>query len=322
MAVVSDWRHCSTSAPVPGYCSMPGLMVNVWTGEHYLARCGSARPSRCEWCAERHRGDVAAVGRSGWADRMADRGYWVTLTAPGVGVLPWDRARCTHSAGVDCSGSIGCVVEADALARWHDALPAAWTHFMTDLRRLLNPGVTGPLDSMPVQVEFFKTYEPQLRGALHVHSMMRVAGVVTDRRFRAAFRLAAFRNGFGRSIDCVMVDISQSIEAARKAGYCAKYASKNADALPAVRRINSTTGEISHGGLRAWSSSRHWGDSMKLVKDRRACWWAGGTGGGVRSGGLPGAPAGDGVALDSYQEIYASVAGFAAPSVAGVPVLV
>lgn len=320
---MSDWRHCGTAGPVDGFCSFPGQMVNVWTGEHYLARCCSARPSKCEWCASLHRGDVAAVGRSGWVDNPLDRAYWVTLTAPGAGVLPWDRSRCSHSAGVECSGSIGCVVEADALARWHDELSQAWSHFVTDLRRLLNPGLSGAVSSWPVRLEFFKTYEAQLRGALHVHSMMRLEGVVRDRRFRAAFRLAAFRNGFGRSLDCVMVDISQSMEAARKAGYCAKYAAENADRLPAVRRINSTTGEISYGGLRSWSSSRRWGDSMRLVQDRRRGWWAGVAGGGVRSGGLPGAPAGDEVAgLDSYQEIYATVVGSPAPSGACSPVFV
>lgn len=285
---MTDWRFSRYSDPVPGFCSRPAVMVNVHDStQWHLARCGSARPSRCEPCAEIKRADIAAVGRSGWTDSVRDRGYFTTLTAPGADRLPWDLDVCRHSAGVPCSGKIGCRVQADALAIWHHDVGQRWSWFVTEVRRLL-PGV---------DVQFFKTWEPQHRGALHVHSMMRVTGPVTDRRFRAAVKLAARRWGFGDQCDVQMVDLADPVNAARKAGYCAKYATKSADALPAVRRLNPATGELATGGMRAWSASRSWGDTMAATKLRR-CQWAQAT---ARAAALP-TPG----PLDSYQDHYAS----------------
>lgn len=272
-------------------------MVNPWTGEWFDKRCGSARMSRCEYCAWIKRGDIAAIGRSGWApDRPGDRGYWLTLTAPGADVLPWDTTLCSHSPGVACSGDIGCVCEADALARWHNDLGARWNHFVTDLRR-----------SLGVEIEYFKTWEGQARGALHAHAMLRVVGVVTDRRVRAAVRLLARRHGFGGQLKCDAVDLSDARTAARVAGYCAKYASKNADALPLVRRLDVCTGEVRFGGIRSWSASWRWGDTMKAISARR-CAWAGAqsAGGSPPPGGVPGAGAAAAGRLDLNRDRYAS----------------
>lgn len=92
--------------------------------------------------------------------------------------MPWDREQCTHSAGVKCSGTIGCQVDEREAALWHDDLAQRWNWFVTDLRRTLD-----------LDVQFMKTYEPQERGALHAHAMMRVVdGVVSDERFRVAVR--------------------------------------------------------------------------------------------------------------------------------------
>lgn len=308
---MTDWRfsHYENKSD-EAWCIRPAKMVNVVTGEWFLSRCESTRASRCKYCSEIHRGDVASVGRSGWLDKPTERGYWCALTAPGVEVLPWDRSKCSHSPSVTCSGSErGCVVEETALAIWHDDLGLRWSHFMHDLRRLVNPSVTGAVSSWPVQVEFHKSYEPQARGALHIHFMMRLEGVITDRRFKAAFKLASSRHGFGKQLHFEQIDLSNAEQVARKAGYLAKYSTKCADLLPDVRRLNPCTGELRDGGLRSWSASRHWGDSMTDVKQRR-CKWAENDG---RSEAGKGAPApdcadGDGVALDSYQDHYALIA--------------
>lgn len=307
---MGDWQHAGNRPDLgrPEFCVYPSKMVNVRTGEHYLARCGSTRASRCEPCSELHRGDVAAVGRSGWTDRPSDRGYWCALTAPGADVLPWDRDKCTHSSGVECSGSEhGCVVDEIALALWHDQLALSWSHFIHDLRRLLNPGATGPVSSWPVQVDFHKSYEPQARGALHAHFMIRVTGVVTDRRFRAAFKLASSRHSFGRQLHCEVVDLSNPETIARKAGYMAKYAAKCADVLLDVVRLDRCTGEIKTGGLRSWSASRRWGDSMATVKMKR-CTWAAAKRSGTEAE-AQASPCADGgeATLDLYQHYYASM---------------
>ena len=292
--MLGEWRFVKWADPMPGFCERPRLMVNVRTSEWYHGRCGSARSSKCAPCAEIKRGDISAVGRSGWIDRPTARAYFLTLTAPGADVLRWDLEHCSHSSGVPCSGDIGCVVNAHDLARWHDGLGQRWSWFVTELRRLLG-----------CDVQFFKTWELQRRGALHTHSMLRVDGPVTERRFRAAVRLAASRWGFGRQVDCKTVDLSDSLNAARAAGYCAKYAAKSADDLPAVDRLDVHTGELRPVGLRSWSASRRWGDTMATVRQRR-CQWAATAG--TAAGGTAVTPPGGagGAALDPYQGIYAT----------------
>lgn len=240
-------------------CARPVQMVNVETGEHYSGRCEATRRSRCEFCAELHRGDVARIGRSGWVDRPTDRGYLLTLTAPGADVLGWDREFCGHSEG-ECSGKLGCRVSPVDAAAWHADVAQRWSWFMTEVRRLLPDGC---------RVEFLKTWELQARGVLHAHSMMRVEGPVSDRRVRAVFRLARQRWGFGPQMRCDQVDLSDPASTARAAGYVAKYVTKGSDDLPTVARLDRCTGEMRPGGLRAWSASRRWGDTMAGVRQCR-----------------------------------------------------
>lgn len=262
-----QYRHARYDGPVKGWCERPSRLVCVDCRAWHLKRCGSARASRCEHCAEEHRRDVSAIGRSGWTDRPSDRGYWVTLTAPG---FDWDTSQCHHSAGVECSGTIGCVSDPQQLALWHHRLGQRWSWFVRELRRVLG-----------VDVEFFKTYELQKRGALHVHCMLRVGPGVTDRRVKAAVRMVS-RLGhvnFGTQhkvevIDLSRSDLSSDQQTARTAGYCAKYATKSADALPDVQRLDGVTGELHSGGFRAWSASRAWGVTMRQCKERRRAWAA------------------------------------------------
>lgn len=302
-ASATDWRFAGYDSPVDGWCSRPQRLVNVQSGEWHLKRCGSARSSRCATCAELHQGDVAAVGRSGWTDHPGCRAYFFTLTAPGADVLPWDRSQCRHSGGVTCSGSIGCVVEELALAVWHDDIGIRWSRVIEDVRRELNPGETGlPLRERSIRLEYMRTWEPQKRGALHAHSMARLEGVCSDRRFRAVLKEAALAHGFGGQVDVQTIDISDPEQAARTAGYIAKYGTKCADALPEVRRLNVDTGELRFGGVRSWSASRQWGDTMRSMRLRR-CQWAIANAAASGSGpGGNGADAGAGGALDSYQD--------------------
>ncbi len=292
---MSGYQFAGYGPPIPGYCEMPAKMVDPSRpNEWYWSRCDCARPSKCPPCAEIKRKDVAAVGRSGWTDRVADRGFWVTLTAPGSELLPWDTSRCSHSGGVACSGKIGCVVVANDLAHWHDQLAQRWSWFVTELRRDLG-----------CDVQFFKTWEEQSRGALHAHAMMRTEPM-TERRFAAAVKAAALRWGFGEQIKVVMVDLGDSLQAAKVAGYCAKYASKGADVLPAIRRLNCVTGEVRHGGFRSWSSSRRWGTTMAGIKLRR-CQWAASMAAATVCDAVAAVDGDGGGALDSKQGIYAIV---------------
>jgi hypothetical protein len=306
---VNPWRFAGYGAPVKGWCSRPQKVVRIGTDEWCLKRCKSPRSSRCEYCAAIHRGDVAAVGRSGWTDRPTDRAFWTTLTAPGAKVLPWDRSKCMHSPGVKCSGKDhGCQADANALAIWHDDIGKRWSRVIEDVRRELNPGQTAlPVSKRDVQLEYMRTWEPQKRGALHAHSMMRVTGPASAARVIEVITAAALRHGFGPEMKIEVINIADPEQAARKAGYTAKYAAKCAEELGYLRRLNPDTGELRLGGLRSWSASWNWGDTMKAIHLRR-CQWASSQR--TLAGGPPGAaggpPAGAvGGGLDSNQEISA-----------------
>lgn len=234
-------------------------------------------------------GDLAAIARSGFTDRPCDRASMLTLTAPGADVLPWDVSKCLHREGVPCSGKIGCVVEADALARWHATLPRRWSDFVTDLRRLLGRG-------FPVDVQFMKVYELQSRGALHIHALVRLVGVCSQRRYKAAVRLLARRHGFGAQFDLSAIEAASATEVARVGGYAAKYVTKGCDAIGSIRMLDAS-GAVCRRSVRVWSASRSWGLTMKDCGLVRRQWAAGGGADVHAAAGAPPAAAGG---LDSY----------------------
>ena len=256
-------------------CENPVLLQCAICASLLAKRCGSGRESRCVPCAGRKRRDVARIGRSGWmTDRPIDVAAFVTLTAPGVKgtrngrhAIRWDTTRCVHGPGTKCSGDIGCVGHPDDLARWHATLGQRWSWFMTDLRRTLDRHYPG------VDVQFFKAAEPQKREVAHFHVMMRLEGAaLTQKRLHALMRLLADRHGFGRQCAVDYVSLRDPLGIARAAGYCAKYATKSADAFAETRMLDESTGELRDGRLRSWSASRRWGSTMKALRQERIDW--------------------------------------------------
>jgi hypothetical protein len=130
------------------------------------------------------------------------------------------------------------------------------------------------------QVQYFGSWEDQDRGVLHRHFLLRVDRPISEKRVRAAVRGAARRWDFGTQLKVDAI----SGESARECSYLAKYAAKTVDAVDGRTVLDVRTGELKDTrGFRAWSASRHWGESMKSVKDRQRCF--------ARAGGSIGAPA-------------------------------
>lgn len=246
-----------------GDCEHPFVRYHTFTGlkSPHALRCKARRSSVCRGCGARHRRDVARVARSGWLelDRVV-RAFFVTFTAPGIDVLPWDDQVCTHRPGVRCSGKIGCRARVDELAPWNDSVGQRWSWMMTYIRR----------EFPQVDVQFFKAVEPQRRGALHLHVMFRVEGSICSERFAAVLRECALRWDFGAQTDVQEVDCTDGNEVARRAGYASKYAAKMADADR--RFLNTDTGEIVSLRCRAWSKSTRWGDTMRNIALVRRRW--------------------------------------------------
>lgn len=142
-------------------------------------------------------------------------------------------------------------------------------------------------------MQFMKTYESQDREALHVHAMVRINGVCTDRRLRAAVRLCVARWDFGRKFDISYADVHEGevvgSAAPRAGGYVAKYVTKGCDALESVPMLCSD-GVVRGRRLRVWSASRRWGLTMKDCKLRRSAFMRAGGGGGTPQAGTPPAP--------------------------------
>jgi len=300
-------------------CCRPKLMRCVWCHDEQNARCGATKATKCEPCSTSHRKDVAYIGRSGASDSPTGF-FFVTLTAPGVDRLPWDTLICGHLSG-ECSGELGCVVEQFAAAEWNFRAPQNWSWFVTYLRR--------ELAMYGLQLEFFKTFETQERGLLHIHALVRLDGLMPRRRLRSMVQTCAIQWDFGRVLDVQFIDQGDGLTMARKAGYCASYVTKSADApadsFVAMESIDPESGEgvvePLHRGYRPWSASRGWGDSMRAIRGRRRDWAAIGAGAGrpavTQSGGV--GPAGGEAALDLKRDIYtrASESGISVPSVGG-----
>jgi hypothetical protein len=113
------------------------------------------------WCGD----TVAWVQENAKALAEDGRIDLVTLTAPGVDYLPWDRDRCLHEPGVACSGKLGCTVIAPVLEYWNRTAPARLTSLLNAAHERVRrrygwrrPGWLG-------------IWETQRRGALHAHML-------------------------------------------------------------------------------------------------------------------------------------------------------
>ena len=265
--------------------------------------CDATRPSRCVRCASNHPKYVSAIARSGATDCPSGL-MFITLTARGAEHLPWDTSKCLHDAsGRDCAGGKGCVVVQDLVAADNASAPQRWSWFVEYLRREVGG------------FQFFKVWETQDRGALHVHALVRLDHPRSRRQFYQDVKTCALQWGFGRQVDVQSLG-TDMLEVARKAGYCASYVAPTSE-LPAhsyVREVDPVSGKsvVVHHGYRPWSASQHYGDKMKDVRGRQIAFMrAGGhreagllgaVGGSVADGGTDGS-SGE-AALDLKTDIY------------------
>lgn len=220
-----------------------------------MRSCASTRRSRCGPCSTRHRRRVGRVAISGLHPGCVE--WFLTLTAPGEDVhyLPnGERCPCTPPGGVD-------------LAEWNATLGRRWNDFCTYVRRLLDDQA----------LQFFKGTEVQQRGALHIHALIRPSRPVKAPTMKK-LRAMAIHLGFGHAVDL------QPVAREKHAWYVAKYVSKACDDrahVPWARHgqvLDEETGELvaqlvrCDATYRPWSSSRHWGVTMRQVKAEQQRW--------------------------------------------------
>ena len=326
----------NTAGDVTEGCSHPRVLrCSTCSGTCWTA-CGATREDRCAWCGMKHNRRLKVLIASGFSDRPSGF-FFGTLTAPGADVLPWDRSVCSHKPDRPCSGKIGCRVVASDMAAWNTCAPQAWSWFVTYLRRLLDGH----------DVQFWKCWETQERGALHAHAIVWAAGV-SEQRFRAAWNEAAdqswrvehYRFAWGTERDVQRIGSTASLgeiiaemecsnaeavehldaldaEVQRKfVRYGAKYCTKGGKRAATYSR---TTGELrtDGSGYRTWSASGHFGLRMKQVRaNQQAYCIAQGAGAGAGSSLPSGSAPGGAAALDPQTDFYTHPRDLTVPTVA------
>jgi hypothetical protein len=109
-----------------------------------------------------------------------------TLTPPGADVLPWDRSRCSHAAGVVCSGERGCVIESGARVQWNETCQKRASRLYETVQAAVKREVGLRANVLTI------AKEAQKRGAVHFHYAL---GVESAAELRAA---KAFRRHLER----------------------------------------------------------------------------------------------------------------------------
>lgn len=288
------------------------------------AECGRTREDRCEHCAMKHNRRLKKLIASGFTGRPSNF-FFNTLTAPGQTVLEWDTSQCSHPPDRPCSGKIGCRVHEMDAAMWNASAPQAWSWFMTALRRELAGH----------EVQFFKCWETQKRGVLHLHAVVWCPGVTAARMAAAwasaaalTWQIGSYGFSWGEQCDSRAIGSASSVPALmdlfdmtadeaeeavsndadedrkRCVRYVAKYCTKGGERACVVNR---RTGEIMRdgAGYRTWSASSRFGLRMKAIRAQQRDFMAAAGGDGMSD--EVGRPRpGAGGALDPESHFYAT----------------
>jgi hypothetical protein len=187
-----------------------------------LVPCGNRRASVCPACARTYARDTfeliraGAVGGKTVPDTVAvNPMLFATLTAPSFGHVhraakpgqppvscrPRDKTkRCAHGRPIGCmavheatDSLVGQPICADCYdyeghVVWQWWAPELWRRFTIDLRRRIARalGVAESRCKDHATVQYAKVAEPQARGAMHFHGLIRLDGPKTPEGFSAA----------------------------------------------------------------------------------------------------------------------------------------
>ncbi|GAA6527476.1 replication initiator [Intrasporangium sp. DVR] len=261
-------------------------------------RCGNRRAHVCPSCSRVYARDTFELIRAGVAggktvpETVADNPLlFVTLTAPSFGLVHGtrhggracrprrkdDRTRCphgrptwchaTHDEGDEATGQPLCVECYDYTSHvlWQWWAPELWRRFTIDVRRRLARLLGVKEHRLPAvaSLQYAKVAEPQHRGVMHFHALVRLDGPAKDGvgspapacvdvdHLTAVLRAAAAHVEylappaypddpghvlrFGAQVDARAVhtgnrvdDPAGPVTPAQVAGYLAKYATKDA----------------------------------------------------------------------------------------------
>jgi hypothetical protein len=159
------------------------------------------------------------------------------------------------------------------MADWNATLGARWNRFMQAVRRgEASAKVRGV--RQPQDVEYFRVYEVQKRGALHVHCPMVGRETETVVLSLRKLRALAIAHGFGHSLKWDPMTGGKH-EAMKLGGYVSKYVTKACDERAQVPWRAPGDNPNRGSRWRTWVSSRQWrcrmADVRGAARRRRAC---------------------------------------------------
>lgn len=285
--------------------------------------CMSKDEDKCAKCEMRYRKAVRYIAREPLKVARPGSVVLLTTTAPGAQRhcnvhRYWadgksrPSVRCEegvpHPDGrphdfCPCGEEGHALTTRDEIAAWNVDGVTRWNRMATDLRR--GSSLTGGRADFE-RMEYFKATEPQKRGALHFHVLIRVPRVlVLDDELRGWLRDLAVSHGFGHEVDVQLIG-DGDLDHVKAARYVAKYVTKanrgSAQiALPKrpdrVLVQDEESGDLytqhhpgcdcstSKDGMhashrpvrrpRAWTASRRWGLSLGLVRASQRLYAAG-----------------------------------------------
>jgi hypothetical protein len=151
------------------------------------------KSKRCPHCGRLWAGDWREVVYRNW-ESYDGQVQLVTVTAPGVNLLPWDRSSCKHGDDVACSGKRGCRVQRDRLRFWNLRARMQWSRMHRRVGQWTRRKWGPHLDLLGYVWQF------QERGALHVHVVIGLKTPINRhcaQKYRERLAEVAHEYGFG-----------------------------------------------------------------------------------------------------------------------------
>lgn len=241
----------------PGPCPAPRVVVRFGAESH--VRCGRRSCTSCGvlWLHDTRIRTLAGVQAHGAPVAL------VTVTAPGVAVLPWDET--------------GRLVDAEAAKAWNDDAPANWSQLH---RAAARPARALAREWGAEWRLLVKSWEYQKRGVLHLHLLVPVASrgeyLASERYVRELAHLAEahgfgfvdrgkLQDGGGRRSTRRLAPVDAHRAAAYVSGYLASTGAGKGG-VAEVARAQGVPGAVVYVAQALTSRS---GVTMRSLRDRR-----------------------------------------------------